>query len=395
MEHCIPTTLVSAEEELHWLALRLSPGLGASKARDLVDRFRTPQAIFRASVSELESAGLGEGVARSLSSGCSFDDAARQQEKAKALGAGIIAYNHPLYPPQLRELGDPPTILYYLGNPELLTRVCLAVVGTRRPSPYGIAATERLSHDLAELGLVIVSGMARGIDTAAHRATLQSGGATIAVFGCGVDLVYPAENRRLRDEIAERGLLVSEFPIGAPAYPQNFPIRNRIVSGLSAGVLVVEGAQYSGSAITARLAIEQGREVFAVPGNITSRASWGPNLLIKQGAHLIQEATDVVDALSTEYRIRLFRQAAPAPGSGATSETFDPAQASLPLPPSTELEAELLRLIPVDEPVHLDSLIETSQGATPSEVLAAMFEIELRGQVRQLPGKFFVKVWNV
>ena len=193
-------------------------------------------------------------------------------------------------------------MLFVKGRVELLQRFCLAVVGTRRPTPYGLAATEHLAADLARAGLIIVSGMARGIDTAAHQAALKAGGETLAVFGCGVDLVYPVENRRLYDTIAEKGLLISEFPMGAPAFPQNFPIRNRVVSGLSEGVLIIEGAQYSGSAITARLATDQGREVFAVPGNITSRMSWGPNLLIKQGAKLVQEWTDVTNELPARVR---------------------------------------------------------------------------------------------
>src|SRR5581483_5930919 len=175
------------------------------------------------------------------------------------------------------------------GRLELLEGSGLGIVGTRRPTPYGLAAAERLAGDLARAGLTIISGMARGIDTAAHKSALAVGGDTIAVLGCGVDVVYPSENRRLAAEISQKGLILSEFPMGSTAFPQNFPIRNRIIAGMSSGVLIVEGAQYSGSAITAKLAIDQGREVFAVPGNITSKASWGPNLLIKQGAKLVQD----------------------------------------------------------------------------------------------------------
>ena len=196
-------------------------------------------------------------------------------------------------------------MLFARGRVELLQSLTLGVVGTRRPTPYGLAVAERLSADLAQAGLTIVSGMARGIDTAAHKGALAAGGNTIAVLGCGVDVVYPSENRKLAAEIAAKGLMVSEFPMGRPAFPQNFPIRNRIISGMSVGVLVVEGAQYSGSAITARLALDQGREVFAVPGNITSKMSWGPNLLIKQGAKLVQDWNDVVAELPAESRRHL------------------------------------------------------------------------------------------
>src|SRR5206468_3853663 len=169
-----------------------------------------------------------------------------------------------------------------------LSSLMVGVVGTRRPTAYGTAAAARLARDLSVAGLTIVSGMARGIDSAAHRAALEIQGDTVAVFGCGVDEVYPAENRKLAEQIAQAGLLLSEFPMATPPYPQNFPVRNRIISGMGAGVLVVEGGEYSGSAITAKLAAEQNREVFAVPGNITSKMSWGPNLLIKQGAKLVQ-----------------------------------------------------------------------------------------------------------
>jgi DNA processing protein len=263
----------------------------------------------------------------------------------------------------------------------------LGVVGTRRPSTYGVAATERLVADLAKAQLTIVSGMARGIDTAAHKSVLATQGNTIAVFGCGVDLVYPAENRKLAATLSEQGLLLSEFPMGAPPYPQNFPIRNRIISGMSVGVLIVEGAQYSGSAITARLAMDQQREVFAVPGNITSKMSWGPNLLIKQGAKLVQDWNDVVVELHSEDRRRLIVEGQRALGfeSGETADD--------PETPQTKLTKELLAKLAVDVPTHLDSLIETMEGHSSSEVIAALFELEMSGLARQLPGKNFVKTW--
>ena len=215
----------------------------------------------------------------------------------------------------------------------------LGIVGTRRPTAYGIAAAARLAKDLSMAGLAIVSGMARGIDTAAHRAALEvgleAGGGTIAVFGCGVDEIYPSENRKLAEHIARDGLIVSEFPMATPPYPQNFPIRNRIIAGMSAGVLVVEGGEYSGSAITAKLAAEQNREVFAVPGNITSKMSWGPNLLIKQGAKLVQEWNDVVVELQAEDRRRLVELCRNRLNlkDNSGSESKDPLQSSLELRP--------------------------------------------------------------
>ena len=297
--------VLSDEEELYWLALRLVPGLGTRRSGQLLDRLKTPHAIFRASASELEAAGLSGALARSMASGCSFEDAATQQQILREAGAQLIPLGDPRYPEPLRRIYDPPPVLFARGRVDLLSSICLGVVGTRHPTPYGIAAAERLSADLARAGMTITSGMARGIDTAAHKACLAAAGSTIAVFGCGVDVVYPSENKKLAAEIAARGLILSEFPMGSTAFPQNFPIRNRIISGLSVGLLVVEGAQYSGSSITARLAIEQGREVFAVPGNITSKMSWGPNLLIKQGAKLIQDWNDVVVELPQPAQRRL------------------------------------------------------------------------------------------
>jgi DNA processing protein len=284
-------------------------------------------------------------------------------------------------------------VLFARGRLELLQSIQLGVVGTRRPTAYGTAAAERLSADLAHAGLTIVSGMARGIDTSAHRAALGVGGDTIAVFGCGVDLIYPAENRKLAEEIAERGLIVSEFPMASPAYPQNFPIRNRIISGVSVGVLVVEGAQYSGSAITAKMALDQQREVFAVPGNITSKMSWGPNLLIKQGAKLVQEWNDVLVELPTDTRRALIGKAQARLGvQGVMSLELNGEQPALP--PELGLASRFVfAKLKADIPQHLDQLLESSDNLTASEVIAALFELELLGMARQLPGKNFVKVW--
>jgi DNA processing protein len=239
--------------------------------------------------------------------------------------------------------------------------------------------------------------MARGIDICAHLAALKENGDTIAVLGCGVDVVYPSTNRRVYEQIAKNGLLLSEFPMGAPAFPQNFPIRNRIVSGLSLGVLIVEGAQHSGSAITAKLAMDQGREVFAVPGNVTSKMSWGPNLLIKEGgAKLVQEWSDVTNELPAAARRDLVLKAQqkmllegidslPEGGAERTDET--------PEVPQKALARRLLNTLQVDEPKQLDGLLETFEGVSSSELISALFDLEMTGLVRQLPGKKFVKVW--
>jgi DNA processing protein len=393
------TTVLTKEEEIYWLALKLIPGLGTRTANKLLERFRTPQAIFRASRTELEAAGVSGAVAQSVASGCTFDDAATQQEKMAEAGAVALTIGDPRYPQALRDIFDPPVLLFARGRVELLQSIAIGVVGTRRPTAYGIAVAERLSGDLAHAGMTIASGMARGIDTASHKGALAAGGDTIAVFGCGVDVIYPSENKKLASEIAARGLLLSEFPMGAVAFPQNFPIRNRIISGISVGVLVVEGAQYSGSAITAKLAMDQGREVFAVPGNITSKLSWAPNLLIKQGARLVQDWNDVVSELPAESRrhlIEVGRQKLLAEAGGAADATSGTEEASLFNSRGPELNdstRKTLEALKVDAPIHLDDLLEKIEDITTSEVIAALFELEMLGLVKQLPGKNFVKVW--
>jgi DNA processing protein len=351
----------------------------------VLERFRTPLALFRASVSELEGAGLSPGVARAIQSGCTFEDAATQADRLRATGSQLVPVTDPAYPEKLRGILDPPTVLFCRGDVGLLSAIMVAVVGTRKPTPYGTAVAEKLAGDLAGLGVGVISGMARGIDTAAHRGTLLAGGKTIAVFGCGVDMVYPTENRKLYDEIAAKGLLVSEFPMGAPAFPQNFPIRNRIVSGMSSGVLIVEGAQYSGSAITARLAMDQGREVFAVPGNITSKLSWAPNLLIRQGAKLVMDAQDIVSELPPDERYRL--------QTVEKEQRNDLAQQLLPLGPNAPLGRAILENLLIEKATHIDEVLDRLENYSSSEIVAALFELELLGLVKQLPGKQFVKVW--
>jgi DNA processing protein len=389
----VATAVISQEEVLHWLALRLVPGLGTVGSLKLLEKLKSPQAVFRASASELEGAGMSPAQARNIASGCSFEDAVDQQQKMLNAGAELISLQDQRYPRRLREIFDPPIVLFALGRTELMPTPSIGVVGTRNPTPYGLAAAERLSADLSRAGLTIVSGMARGIDTSAHQAALKEGGDTVAILGCGVDIVYPSNNRRLYDEIAKKGLILSEFPMGAPAFPQNFPIRNRIVSGLSIGVLIVEGAQHSGSAITARLAMDQGREVFAVPGNITSKMSWGPNLLIKEGgAKLVQEWSDVTNELPAAVRRELVSKAQ----QKIFAEGLEPLPATSPETPEEPQKAlgrKLLNSLQVDDPKQLDVLLESFEGVSSSELISALFELEMGGLIRQLPGKKFVKVW--
>ncbi|HMK22199.1 MAG TPA: DNA-processing protein DprA [Terriglobales bacterium] len=308
---------------LQWLALALTPGLGAVRARRLVEHFGSIEAVFRASLTELEATGLLAVSAQSLGTGKSLELAQEETAKATAAGVRVLSLDDPAYPPRLREIYDPPLILYVRGPADVLSDPGIAVVGTRHPTPYGTGMAERLAIDLAARGLIILSGMARGVDTAAHRGAISAKGKTVAVFGTGVDIPYPKENTRLAEQILSTGgALISEFPLGTFPAPQNFPIRNRIISGMSMGVLVVEAAEYSGTRITARCALEQNREVFAVPGNVTNKNSWGPNTLIKQGAKLVATWEDIWGGMPENVRLMLAPLAADESGGAQTASLF-------------------------------------------------------------------------
>jgi len=384
----VPNAVVSpsATHLLDWLALSLTPGLGPTKARKLVERFGSPDAIFAASLTELESTGMQAVSAQSIATGKSAGLAREEIARAASADITVISLHDPSYPPRLKEIYDPPLILYVRGAVDVLARPGIAMVGTRHPTPYGSGMAERLACDLAGQGLAIISGMARGVDTASHRGAIAAKGKTIAVFGTGVDVIYPKENSRLAEQIlALGGALISEFCLGSFAAPQNFPIRNRILSGMSVGVLVVEAAEYSGTRITARLALEQNRDVFAVPGNVTNKNSWGPNTLIKQGAKLVATWEDVWEDLPTEVRLALTPSASPE-SSAASSASLFPEEG---LPPH---EKRILSLLKADEATHIDELVEKLEAEmSSSEIFAALFELELNGKVRQMPGKNFVK----
>src|ERR1700722_9377661 len=342
---------------LEWLSLTLTPGLGPTRSRKLVEHFGGPEAIFRASLTELEAAGIQAVSAQSLATGKSAELAREEIARASAAGVHLISMHDPFYPPRLKEIYDPPLVLYVQGNPEVLTKPGIAMVGTRHPTPYGSGMAERLACDLAAQGLVIISGMARGVDTASHRGAISAKGKTVAVFGTGVDVIYPKENSRLSEQIlALGGALISEFPLGTFAAPQNFPIRNRIISGMSVGVLVLEAAEYSGTRITARCALEQNRDVFAVPGNVTNKNSWGPNTLIKQGAKLVATWEDVWEDLPPEVRLALTPSASLFPDEG--------------LPPH---EKRILSLLKADESTHIDEIVESLENQlSSSEIFAAL-----------------------
>ncbi|MGO9647271.1 MAG: DNA-processing protein DprA [Terriglobales bacterium] len=387
----MPATLTATDRTVEtttrqWLALALTPGLGPTRGRRLVEFFGSVNAVFQASLTELEATGIQATSAQSLGTGRSLELAQDELAQAAAAGVKVISIDDPSYPSQLKQIYDPPLILYVRGNDAVISQAGIALVGTRHPTPYGLGMAERLSCDLAARGLVIFSGMARGVDTAGHRGALAGKGKTVAVFGTGVDVTYPKENTRLMDQIlATGGAVISEFPMGTFAAPQNFPIRNRIISGISLGVLVVEAAEYSGTRITARCALEQSRDVYAVPGNVTNKNSWGPNTLIKQGAKLVATWEDVWEELPMDVRLRLQPQGTDESPAGQTASLFQENE----LPPH---EKKIFALLKADEATHIDEIVERLEpGLSSSEIFAALFELELAGKVKQLPGKNFVK----
>jgi DNA processing protein len=380
------TARAVTSNSVYWLALSLTPGLGPTRGRKLRERFGSVQDIFHASLTELEAENLQAQSAQHIALGKSLELAHDEMAKAAAAGVQILCRDDESWPARLSEIYDPPLVLYVRGNVEALSRPGIAIVGTRHPTPYGIGMAERLSCDLAARGLTIFSGMARGVDTAGHRGAIKAKGKTVAVFGTGVDVIYPRENKKIAEGILEcGGALISEFPLESFAAPQNFPIRNRVISGLALGVLVVEAGEYSGTRITARCALEQSREIFAVPGNVTSRNSWGPNTLIKQGAKLTATWEDIWEELPAEVKHRLESEWAPqASDEKTTSNLFGDE-----LSPA---EKKLLSLLRQDESTHIDEIMEKLEGqVSSSEVFTALFELEMNGKVKQMAGKNYVK----
>ena len=381
------TAQATTSNAIYWLALSLTPGLGPTRGRKLVERFGNIQDIFHASLTELEAENLRAQSAQHIALGKSLELAHDEVAKAVAAGVQILCRDDAGWPVRLSEIYDPPLVLFVRGNAEAVSCPGIAIVGTRHPTPYGMGMAERLSCDLAARGLVIFSGMARGVDTFGHKGAIKAKGKTVAVFGTGVDVIYPRENKKIAEGILEsNGALISEFPLGTFAAPQNFPIRNRIISGLSLGVLVVEAGEYSGTRITARCALEQSREIFAVPGNVISRNSWGPNTLIKQGAKLTATWEDVWEELPAAVKQQLESERGPAAsdekpqGAGLFDEQVSPR------------EKKVLAVLKQDTLTHIDEIIERLEPeVSSSEVFAALFELELNGKIKQLPGKNFVR----
>lgn len=370
-----------AEELAAWLGLLRTPELGVRGQLNLLGQYKTALAAHHASLTGLESCQIAAQAAQFISHGQALEAGFAELEQVRAQGIEIITNQDPRYPPRLRQVYAPPILLYLRGSAEALTRDGLAVVGTRHPTAYGRIMAERVGQGLAAWGLTVISGLARGIDGLAQRACLEAGGVSVAVFGTGVNVIYPKGHEQLAEKLlANGGALVSEFPLGTYPAAQNFPIRNRIISGLGLGVVVVEGGEYSGSRITARQALNQNRDVFAVPGLATSKQAWLPNDLIKQGAKLVTEITDIVEELGSDVRQRLVAPATPKPM--AASNERDPAA-----------HRQVLAELQVGETRQVDELgLALSKKMTTPELLAALLELELAGKIRQFPGKNYTRV---
>jgi DNA processing protein len=374
------------DERLAWLALALTPQLGPRRILRAAERAGGAAKILEMRLTEIEGLQFPAESAQFIADGRARAAADQQMNELARTGGLVIAYTDEQYPERLREIFDPPALLWVRGDAKLLAEPLLAVVGTRHPTPYGSGMAEMLARDLALRGLIILSGMARGVDTSAHKGALAAKRPTIAVWGTGIDVIYPKENKSLAEQIvASGGTIVSELPLGTFPAPQNFPKRNRILSGMSIGVLVVEAAEYSGTRVTARCAIEQNRDVYAVPGNVTTKNAWGPNTLIKQGAKLTATWEDVWEELPSQVRLLLEQREGLASNASPAASLFR----EEPLPPH---EARLLGILRPDEARQIDEIMEELEAELSSpEIFTALFELELAGRVRQLPGKNYVK----
>jgi DNA processing protein len=372
-----------------WVALNMTVGIGPRAAAKLLERFGSAEAVYGATRAELEQLRLLPEAVDSIIARELQDKAEAEIANVKKLGADLLILDDGVYPSLLREIYDPPITLYVKGAwDQCLDQPCVAIVGSRRCSTYGQNAALMLARDLAQRGVTVVSGFARGIDAAAHRGALEGGGRTVAVLGTGIDQFYPRDHKKLADEILQRGgAVVTQFPLSTPPVSENFPYRNRIISGLSLGVVVVEAAENSGSLITARLAIEQNREVFAVPGNITSRNSFGTNYLIKgAGAKLVQQWQDIAAELPPQIAAKLL----PPPFGEKKKEKSLADQLALVPENLSGTEHAVLKLLSADNPAHIDALLDTTKLSI-SDLTAALLALEMRELVRALPGRCFVR----
>ena len=368
------------DEEFHWVALALIPGVGARTFHRLLQRFGSPERVFAASRHTLEEIpGLKRTSIEAIKSRSAVEESARRElGRIRELNLRILRWGAPDYPPLLSNISDPPALLYVRGHLTADDQRAVAVVGSRHPSAYGLTVCKKLCVELAWQGWTVVSGMARGIDSAAHLGALEGGGRTLAVLGTGMDVVYPTENRKLYERISGSGAVVSELPLGTPPDPGNFPVRNRLISGLALGVVVVEATAKSGSLITAGMALEQGRQVFAVPGPLDREGVAGPHRLIKEGAKLVERAADITEELTPMVSPRI--------SGGSARPERDQGAPAVPL---AERERKIWDLLGV-EPLHIDP-IARQVGLSVAQAAEVLLRLELMGLVRQLPGTLFVR----
>ena len=368
------------DELTTWVALKSVEGVGSVAFRNLLAVYGSPRRVFEAALPDLEqAAGLNHKTARNIKDFRGWEQARAELAKAEREGVSIVTCEDPAYPERLRRIYDPPPLLYIKGSLDAAD-IPVAVVGSRNASPYGRYVTEKLSRELAQRGATVVSGLARGIDTCAHRGVLAARGRTIAVMGCGIDVIYPPENRKLHGEIASNGAVVTEFAFGTEPDRPHFPARNRIISGLSLGVLIVEAGEKSGSLITARCALEQNREVFAVPGSIDLPGSRGTNRLLRQGAKLVETVEDILEEILPQLE-----------RPNVTEERFARTKSAQQDRPGrealTDNETRLLGFI-TEKPQDADTLIKRT-GLAAAEALSLLLSLELKGYIVQLPGKRF------
>ena len=357
-----------------WIALNLVDGLGSVSYRNLIKKFHSPDQVFKAPLKDLETfGGIRRKVAEKIKNFRKNAEVEHELDLIEQHRVTLVTFVEDNYPAHLLHIYDPPPFLYVKGELRQEDSLSVAVVGSRFASHYGKSSAESISRDLAQEGLTVVSGMARGIDTSAHRGALAAGGRTLAVLGCGIAINYPMENKQLKEAIADQGAVLSEFPMSASPASSHFPMRNRIISGLSLGVVVVEASHRSGSLITARLALEQGRDVFAVPGSIDSLRSRGTHKLIKDGAKLVEDARDIITELLPQMKTR--------PRSAASSRKKE-----------TLLNEEARCILDAlgQNQLQIDRII-TETGLQSNRIAAILLDLELQGIVRQLPGKVFAK----
>jgi DNA processing protein len=353
----------------YWVGFSRAAGIGAVRLRLLLDRFGDITSAWHADEAVLRASGIGAHAVEGLLAARRTLDLDAELERVTGLGFTVLTWEDVAFPPHLLEIASPPIVLYAWGSLERVDRHAAAIVGTRRPTPYGQAVARDLATALAVHGVTVISGMARGVDSIAHRAALDAGGRTLAILGSGLDEIYPPEHRILAAEIAGQGAVLTEFPLGTRPEGGNFPVRNRIVAGLSKAVVVVEAGEASGALITAEFAADQGRDVFAVPGSIYSRASRGANRLLLQGATPLVSPEDVLQALAIPAR-------------------SEPAQEEIPTL-AADLEGQLAGLLS-DEPIHADDLVARTRRS-PSDVAAALAMLELQGRAIQVGGMNYVR----